>query len=212
MAHAEVIHFASHYVADERSPLLSKLLLADPGPGASPSPDSDGVLQAYEIYGMKLPRVRLVVLSACQTGVEQALRGEGAIGMARSFLSAGVPLVVASLWPVESDATAELMIKFHSYRWRDGLASAEALRARHDSDMIRDPDPAKSRPHAWASFVAYGGREELLGSGETVTIRRNNDVIPTRARAPGRHSPAGCGTQQWPTLGRQNKLFRRPLM
>ncbi len=160
MVNAEVIHFASHYVADERSPLLSRLLLADVGRGPSPPSDSDGVLQAAEVYEMKLPRTRLVVLSACQTGVEQALRGEGAIGMARSFLSAGVPLVVASLWPVETDSTAELMIKFHRYRKQDGLTSAEALR-RAQQDMLRDPDVAKRRPHAWASFVAYGGYEEF---------------------------------------------------
>lgn len=159
MAGAEVIHFASHYVVDERSPLLSKLMLADAGAETSPAGNSDGMLQAYEVYGMKLPRTRLVVLSACQTGVEQTLRGEGALGMARAFLSTGVPLVVASLWPVESDATAELMIKFHSYRRRDGLTSVEALR-KAQQEMIRDPDAAKHRPYAWASFVAFGGYEE----------------------------------------------------
>jgi CHAT domain-containing protein len=159
MAGAEVIHFASHYVADEHSPLLSKLLLADAGPGTSPPQSSDGMLQAYEIYGMKLPHARLVVLSACQTGVEQTLRGEGAIGMARSFLAAGAPLVVASLWPVESAPTAELMIKFHNYRRSGNLTSVEALR-QAQQDMIRDPDAVRRRPHAWASFVAYGGYEE----------------------------------------------------
>ena len=160
MPGADIIHLASHYVAEEDSPLRSKLLLADEGrerPSGAGGPD--GVLQASEVYGMELPRTRLVVLSACQTGVEQSLRGEGAIGMARSFLSTGVPLVVASLWPVETDATADLMIKFHGYRKHGGLTSAEALR-KAQQDMIRDPDAAKRRPHAWASFVAYGGHEE----------------------------------------------------
>jgi CHAT domain-containing protein len=160
MPGADVVHLASHYVADEHSPLLSKLLLADEGreQAADAGGGPDGVLQASEVYGMQLPRTRLVVLSACQTGVEQTLRGEGAIGMARSFLSAGVPLVVASLWPVESDATAELMLKFHKYR-REGSPSAEALR-RAQQDMIHSPDTSHRHPHAWASFVAYGGYAE----------------------------------------------------
>jgi CHAT domain-containing protein len=160
MANAEVLHLASHYVSDQRSPLLSKLLLASEARAPGPARDSDGVLQASEVYEMRLPRTRLVVLSACQSGVEQALRGEGAIGMARSFISAGVPLVIASLWPVETDSAAELMIKFHRYRKHDGLPSAEALR-RAQQDMIRDPDASRRRPYAWASFMAFGGYAEF---------------------------------------------------
>lgn len=160
MPGADIIHLASHYVADEDSPLRSKLLLAGEGRDApSGAGGPDGVLQLSEVYGMKLPRTRLVVLSACQTGIEQSLRGEGAIGMARSFLSTGVPLVVASLWPVETDATADLMIKFHGYRKRGGLTSAEAL-SKAQQDMIASPEAAHRRPHAWASFVAYGGHTE----------------------------------------------------
>ena len=48
--------------------------------------------------------------------------------MARPFLVAGVPLVVASLWPVDSDSTAELMIIFHKHRKLDNLSTAQALR------------------------------------------------------------------------------------
>lgn len=158
MPGADIIHLASHYVAEENSPLRSKLLLADEGRDA-PSGGPDGVLQLSEVYGMELPRTRLVVLSACQTGIEQSLRGEGAVGMARSFLSTGVPLVVASLWRVETAATADLMIKFHGYRKHGGLTSAEALR-RAQQDMIASPEAAHRRPHAWASFVAYGGHAE----------------------------------------------------
>jgi CHAT domain-containing protein len=105
---------------------------------------------------MNLPRTRLVVLSACQTGIERTYRGEGAIGIARSFMVAGVPLVVASLWPVESGAAAELMIKFHKYRKASGLSSVEALR-RAQLDMLTAASERYRRPHDWASFVAFGG-------------------------------------------------------
>lgn len=156
MPGADVIHLASHFVVDEHSSMLSKLLLAGEGPRAARNHTSDGVLQASEVYGMKLPRTRLVVLSACQTGVERAYRGEGAVGLGRAFISAGIPLVVASLWPVDSESTAELMINFHRYRSRHGLATADALQ-RAQIDMLTSPERRYRAPFAWASFVALGG-------------------------------------------------------
>ena len=156
MLQADVIHFATHYVVDQRSPMLSKLLLAKPSRDVGISHEDDGLLQAYEIYKMKLPRTRLAVLSACQTGLERSYQGEGAISIARSFISAGVPVVVASLWPVDSDTTAPLMIKFHQYRKVQGLSAAEALQ-RAQLDMIASSDERLRKPNVWAAFVAFGG-------------------------------------------------------
>jgi CHAT domain-containing protein len=136
--------------------MTSALLLSQAGSRAGASHEDDGLLQAYEIYAMKLRRTRLAVLSACETGLERSYQGEGAIGIARSFLSAQVPIVVASLWPVDSDATAPLMIKFHEYRSTHGLSSAEALR-RAQRDMLSAADDRLHQPYAWAGFVVYGG-------------------------------------------------------
>lgn len=152
MAKADVIHLASHYVIDEHNPMLSKLLLSKEVGGRS----SDDVLHAYDIYLTKLPVTRLVTLSACQTGVEHYYKGEGMIGMSRTFLAAGVPLVVASLWPVDSDATATLMISFHKYRREDGLSSAAALR-RAQLDIVGDPKRRYNSPYYWAPFITIGG-------------------------------------------------------
>ncbi len=76
---------------------------------------------------MNLAHTRLVVLAGCKTGIEQQFGGEGPVGFARSFLVAGVPVVVASLWPVDSDATSQLMIAFHRFRKAERLPTAEAL-------------------------------------------------------------------------------------
>lgn len=155
---SDVVHLALHSVMNERSPMLSKLVLAREQNQASRHEEaSDGVLQAYEIYELRLPRTRVVVLSACQTGVEGYYKGEGMISMARPFMAAGVPLVVASLWPVDSDSTAELMISFHKHRKLENLSSAEALR-RAQLDMLNSPDARLHRPYCWAPFIAVGGR------------------------------------------------------
>jgi CHAT domain-containing protein len=184
MRGADVIHLASHYVIDKNSPMLSRLLLAREGtqparadaqstrgdaqgardaalpthedaPGTRDSA-SDGELQAFEVYRMKLPRARLVVLSACQTGPERVYRGEGAVGIARPFIAAGAPLVVASLWPVESDSTADLMVSFHRHRKLDGLPTLEALR-RAQLDMLASTYAPNTQPVNWAAFAVIGG-------------------------------------------------------
>lgn len=156
MGRASVIHLAAHAVLDARSPGRSRLLLAKaPGAGGGGT-DSAGTLLAEEVYRMRLPHARLVVLSACQSGVEQAYRGEGAVGLARPFISVGVPLVVASYWPVDSEATADLMIGFHRHRRAGRLPTAEALR-QAQLEMLRSPDPRQRHPGTWAAFVAIGG-------------------------------------------------------
>lgn len=156
MRAADVVHLASHFVVDPRSPMLSQLLLANEPNASAKAGSSDGVLHVAEVYRMKLPHTRLVVLSACQTGIERTYQGEGAISVARSFISAGVPLVIASLSPVESHVTAELMIKFHRYRTIQRFSSVEALR-RAQLEMIHSLDPAQESPNAWAFFELIGG-------------------------------------------------------
>jgi CHAT domain-containing protein len=148
MTEADVVEFASHYVPDPRSPMRSRLLLAKGREG------DDEDLEASEIYDMRLPRTRLVVLSACQTGVEQAYRGEGAIGMARPFIKAGVPTVVATLWPIEASASSALMTSFHRYRSK-GASTTDALR-RAQTEMIETNERYR-HPYYWAAFAAIGG-------------------------------------------------------
>jgi CHAT domain-containing protein len=154
----EVVHLASHYIVDEQSPMLSKLLLAK-GPAGSGRAE-DGILQAHEVYATRLSRTRLVVLSACETGVERYYEGEGMVGLARAFIAAGAPLVVASMWPVDSDATKELMVRFHRYRKLEHSSTVEALR-RAQSDMQTGPNLLYRQPHYWASFVLFGGYAEF---------------------------------------------------
>jgi CHAT domain-containing protein len=149
-----VLHFASHFIINESSPMRSRLLLGKQ-PGADGSPND--FLEASEIHRMKLDGVRLVTLSACQTGAEQYYRGEGAISIGRSFLAAGVPMVVASLWVVDSDSTSEIMIKFHRNRKR--LSSLEALR-RAQLDLIDNANARYRHPYYWAAFNLIGGQAE----------------------------------------------------
>lgn len=157
LAQADVAHLALHSVVDERSPMRSRLVLARAG---TDDDGGGGALEAQELYRLRLPRTRLVVLSACQTGVERYYGGEGMLNIARPFLAAGAPLVVASFWPVESDSTAELMVDFHRRRKQEGVPTAEALR-RAQLGLLRGDDARLRRPHHWAAFGAIGGHADF---------------------------------------------------
>lgn len=154
MSSAEIIHFAGHYVVDGSTPLLSKMVLAS-RENESDAENGDSDLAAFEIIKQRLDHTGLVILSACQTGLDKYYESEGAVGLARAFIAAGVPLVVASQWPVDSDATANLMISFHRYR-KSGFGTFESLR-KAQADMLRGPDEAYRSPYYWAAFLGVGG-------------------------------------------------------
>src|SRR5205085_12382004 len=103
------IHIATHGFLNSTHPELSGIVLSlVDAKGAQQS----GFVLAHEFYNLKLP-AELVVLSACQTGLGQEVRGEGLIGLTRGLMYAGAARVVVSLWNVDDAATAELMSYFY---------------------------------------------------------------------------------------------------
>lgn len=152
MEKSDVVHLAMHAITDEWNPMRSKLLLAADGSHS----EDDVVLRASEINKLNLQRVKLVVLSACRTGVERYYGGEGMIGLARPFIAKRIPMVVASLWPVNSKATAPLMINFHGLRKTENMPTAQAL-CKAQREMILSPNNNDRWPGNWASFVTIGG-------------------------------------------------------
>jgi CHAT domain-containing protein len=151
---SDVIHIAAHAVADARSPALSGCLLA------GESSEAPAVfLTADAIRRMPL-HADLVTLSACDTGHGHRLGHEGILGLARAFVEAGAGAVLASLWPVDDEATRDLMASFYR-RLAAGsgraLALAEAKRnLRHRLDgHFYSP---RSHPFYWSPFVLIDHR------------------------------------------------------
>ncbi len=99
-----ILHLATHGQFDASAPLNSAVLLAGPG----------GVqrLTAARLFEAPL-RADLVVLSACETGVGQAVAGDDYLGLTRSFYLGGARTVINSLWPVEDKGTQAFMTRFH---------------------------------------------------------------------------------------------------
>ncbi len=138
----EIIHFAGHFVINSRSPANSKLLFADED------------LRVAELTRNKLSRSKLVVLSACETGIERFNKSEGAIGAARIFLALGTPLVVAGNWKIDSETTKDLMIAFHKNRREKKLSTSESLRQAQIEILNRN---GKNQPYFWSAFNIFGG-------------------------------------------------------
>ena len=136
-----LVHFASHGELREADPLSSAILLV-PGGG------EDGRLEVREVFGLDL-HARLVVLSACETGLGQLSRGDELVGLQRAFLYAGTPAVVTTLWKVDDRASFELIRAFYDHL--DPAGPMVALRQAQLETLRAFP-----HPFAWAAFGLTG--------------------------------------------------------
>jgi CHAT domain-containing protein len=146
-----IVHFATHGIVDSEHPELSALVLSLYDARGNPR---DGLLRLPEIYRLDLD-ADLVVLSGCRTALGREVRGEGLVGLTRGFFAAGARSLVATLWPVQDRAAADLMDRFYRHLLDPDhpLPPAAALRAAQLELMRR---PAQGDPYFWAAFAAYG--------------------------------------------------------
>ena len=147
----QIIHFACHGFLDEKMPFRSALVLS-----SAEDDKEDGFLQAREIANLHLA-AELVVLSACQTGRGYMEKGEGILGLTRTFFYAGARSVVSTLWEIGDKATAEFMGQFYHQLSRK-KDKAQALRLAK-LGLLKTK---YAHPFYWASFVLHGESSLVL--------------------------------------------------
>ncbi|HET7457827.1 MAG TPA: CHAT domain-containing protein [Gemmatimonadaceae bacterium] len=140
---AELFHFAGHAVLHDWRPERSFLAVAPHG------------LTAPAIAALDLHRLRLVVLSACETMRSSERRSGAFTSFTEAFLAAGARGVVGSLWRVNDAPTATLMRDFHRAYRRSG-DPASALRDAQLA-LLHAPDATLRSPASWGAF-RYAGR------------------------------------------------------
>lgn len=147
LPHYSAIHFAGHAVSDLDRPEFSYLALAADS-------SRDGELHAWEIGRLRLSSVQVVVLAACTTLSARTTRNGAMAGLAYSFLRAGVPATISTLWDVNDDQTSELLVAFHK-RLARGESVPHALRFAQ-LEAIGSSAPLTSAPRTWAAFTYTG--------------------------------------------------------
>ncbi|MBE9107890.1 tetratricopeptide repeat protein [Nodosilinea sp. LEGE 07298] len=142
---------AANRPTSRENPLLrSGLALA--GFNTRDSVGEDGVFTALEAASLDLRGTRLVVLSACETGVGDVANGEGVYGLRRAFVMAGAESQLMSLWKVDDQATADLMERYYQHLLQ-GEGRSVALR---QVQLALLADPAYAHPYYWAAFLFSG--------------------------------------------------------
>lgn len=148
-----IIHLAMHGVLNPEKPLLSSLVFSE-------NYDSleNNFLYAYEISKLNL-NANLAVLSACETGYGEFEQGEGIISLGRSFMYAGVPSLIVSLWSVNDFSTAIIMEDLYK-NLNEGMYKDEALR-QAKINYLKHKNGLVSHPAFWSAFVQIGNAQPI---------------------------------------------------
>lgn len=144
-----ILHFATHGLLNTARPQLSGVVLSLYDERGN---KRDGFLRLNQIYRLRLAS-DLVVLSACSSALGKEVKGEGLIGLTRGFMYAGANRVIASLWKVDDEATAELMTIFYRNLLQAQMTPARALSAAQSE--LQQQERWRS-PYYWGAFTLQG--------------------------------------------------------
>ena len=148
----KILHFATHCIIDDNKPARSHIVFS-----VGIDSTEDEILQMREIFNLRL-NSDLVTLSACQTGLGQLIKGEGIVGLSRSFFHAGASSAVISLWAVHDQATSQFMERYY-YHLRESKSIMNALQ-KTKLEMI--DSGVLSHPYYWAGFVVTGHSDKTI--------------------------------------------------
>jgi CHAT domain-containing protein/lipopolysaccharide biosynthesis regulator YciM len=131
----------------------------------------DGILTALEASNLNLKGTKLVVLSACQTGLGEVESGEGVYGLRRALVLAGAESQLTSLWAIDDRATRDLMDRY--YQLLEGGNGRQAALRQVQLEFLhkkltptsktRKSHNLRSHPYYWAGFILSGEWGNLAG-------------------------------------------------
>jgi LPXTG-motif cell wall-anchored protein len=143
-----ILHLAMHGIVDDENPEFSSMAFTEDGRGLE-----DNFLHSNEIKQLDL-QANLVVLSACETGFGKYEHGEGVVSLGRSFMYAGAPSVVMTLWNI-NDYSSIFITKSFYENLQKGLPKDKALQKAKQA-YLKSVSGELSHPAFWAAFVQLG--------------------------------------------------------
>ncbi|MBK8485593.1 MAG: CHAT domain-containing protein [Saprospiraceae bacterium] len=152
MQSAEIVHFAGHAKAEKDAAYLI-------------FPGERSHFGLSQLASLHSPW-RMVVLSACETGLGEWEYGEGIRSLGKSFQEAGAQSVIMSLWSVNDEFSAKIMIGFYK-ELKEGKSKDEALR-NAKLEYLNQAGFEKKHPYYWAGFVGYGDMEGIVKSSSVL--------------------------------------------
>lgn len=134
-----------------KSPLIrSGLILANANyslnGGKLPLHSENGILTAAEVSNMDLAGTKLLVLSACETGLGDINGSEGIYGLQRAFKMAGVKSIITSLWKISDDFASRFMKLFY----KELLSGNSIEDSFHNTQVYLK---SNYDPYFWAAFI-----------------------------------------------------------
>ncbi len=145
-ANYRIVHLATHACAGEQDWADNKIHFVD------------DFMSNKELYNMTL-QADLAVLSACNTGSGQLLKGEGIGSLSRAFLQAGCPSTLMSLWSVDDCSTSQIMFQF--YQNLQALQGKDVALRQAKIQHLQQADKAFAHPYYWAAFVQSGNAQAM---------------------------------------------------
>jgi CHAT domain-containing protein len=137
-----MLHLASHAEAPSAPDAMPFIALRD-GPFTIAGIDSVGCANT------------LVTLSTCSSGEGPVFIGEGGLSLGRAFLRSGAHMVVQTCWPVDDQATSELLTRMYDHI-HEGASVADALhQAKLEHLRAHAADPL-ANPFYWSGVIAVG--------------------------------------------------------
>lgn len=151
-----LLHLATHATVNNDTPAHSYI--------AFYPHDRDYKLYAGEIASLRLDSVKLVILSACETGTGKLIKGEGLMSLSRAFAYAGCPDIITSLWKAEDRTTSFITQRLHYYLEKRYSKDMALQQAKLDLLKSNEIDPRYKTPDYWAHLIYIGNYEEDRGS------------------------------------------------
>jgi CHAT domain-containing protein/Tfp pilus assembly protein PilF len=151
------MHLLDSLVLGDENPLLRSGLILAGANNRLGGAGEDGILTALEASTLDLWGTKLVILSACQTGVGDIMNGEGVYGLRRALVLAGAESELMSLWRIDDEATRDLMLEYYK-KLQKGEGRAEAFRQVQLWMMRRK---GREHPYFWAGFIPIGNWKSL---------------------------------------------------